>query len=150
MEKYYLYAMINNRCHYFLIAESHLSPGISGNVHTTQKHSLASLVFGGCLTSGQLGLYSLMVLFIDHVVHAVTVYEEILLQRQRKKKKIEWIKNFLRISNLVVGTTLRWTGDFEYIECLQATKLYGHAEKIFFIFTSTRPTCYMKSTPIES
>jgi hypothetical protein len=63
-----------------LIAKSHLSPGISGNVHTTQKHSLASLVFGGSLASGQLGLYGLMILFIDHVVHAVTVYEEILLQ----------------------------------------------------------------------
>jgi hypothetical protein len=73
-----------------------------------------------------------MILFIDHVVHAVTVYEEILLQWQGKKKKKNenrMNKKFLRISDLVVGIALRWTGDFEYIECLRATKTYGRAEK---------------------
>lgn len=68
--------------YYLLIAESHLPPGVSGNVHPAQEHALASLVFGGCLTPGQFSLNGLMVLFVDHVVHAVAVYEEILLRER--------------------------------------------------------------------
>lgn len=69
---------------YFLIAKSHLPPGIPGNVHPAQKHALASLVFGGRLAPGQFGLYGLVILFVDHVVNAVTVYEKILLRKQIK------------------------------------------------------------------
>jgi len=72
------------RVYYLLIAESHLPPGVPGNVHPAQKHSLASLVFGGSLTPGQFGLYGLMVLLVDHVVHAVAVYEEILLRTETR------------------------------------------------------------------
>lgn len=74
--------MINSS--HFLVAESHLPSGVSGNVHTAQKHALASLVFGGCLTPGQFGLYGLVILFVDHVVNAVAVYEKILLRGQVK------------------------------------------------------------------
>lgn len=83
--------------HYFLIAESHLSPGIPADVHPAEEYPLlpvqlgggrvpmvtvmAGLVLGDSAT--QFRLDGTVVLLIDDVVHRVTVYEEILLEKRR-------------------------------------------------------------------
>lgn len=65
--------------YYFLIAEPHLSASVPGNVHPAQEHAFATLVLGRRLAPGQFGLHGLVILLVDHVVHAVAVYEKVLL-----------------------------------------------------------------------
>ena len=62
---------------YLLVPEAHLPTCVPGDIHTAQEHA-----FFVSWTSGaahQLRLYSLMVLLIYDVIHAVSMYQQILL-----------------------------------------------------------------------
>lgn len=64
---------------YFLITESHLTSRIPCYVHTAQEHSIFSVGW----SARQLRPDSLLILFVYHVVHAVTVDEKVLLMKHK-------------------------------------------------------------------
>lgn len=77
---------------YLLIAEPHLTPRVPTDVHAAQEHAPFALqtcrrgavvrrMHAALLrrhTASQFRLYGAVILFIDDVVHAVTVYEQVL------------------------------------------------------------------------
>ena len=66
---------------YLLIPEAHLPTCVPGHVHTAEEHPF--LVARPRRTAHQLGLNSLVVLLINDVIHAVPVYQQILLKQNR-------------------------------------------------------------------
>lgn len=73
---------------YLLIPEAHLSSCVPRHVHPTQKHPgivrvarRRSCRRAARYRTAQLCLDCLMVLFVDDVIHTVTVYQQVLLEQ---------------------------------------------------------------------
>lgn len=62
---------------YLLVTEPHLSSGVPRDIHPAEKQPLVFSVSGRA--AYQLGLDGLVVLFVNHVVHAVAVDQQVLL-----------------------------------------------------------------------
>lgn len=62
---------------YLLVTEPHLSSGVPRDIHPAEKQPLVFSVSGRA--AYQLGLDGLVVLLVDHIVHAVAVDQQVLL-----------------------------------------------------------------------
>lgn len=62
---------------YLLVTEPHLSSGVPRDIHPAEKQPLVFSV--SRRAAYQLGLDGLVVLLVDHVVHAVAVDQQVLL-----------------------------------------------------------------------
>ena len=85
-----------------MITESHLPPRISRDIHAAQKDSLlVTIVYdvGGGLgleAPHQLALDWGVILFVDNIINAVTVNQQVFLQWERKQKNFEKTQLSLR------------------------------------------------------
>lgn len=76
---------------HLLVAESHLAPGVARHVHPAQEEPTVAVVLlesGAARRPRQLALDALVILFVDDVVHAVAVNQQVLLRDTQKRAAI--------------------------------------------------------------
>lgn len=64
---------------HFLVAEAHLATSVARDVHATKVHARVGHDAQRARSAHQLALNGLVVLLLDDVVHAVSVYQQVFL-----------------------------------------------------------------------